>query len=80
MKDAEIIESVFGKLKRIEGDQVKSGFTGNVLSVCAIVSNTSLAIIKQAMESITTPFMQEWCMENLGGSIQSKRQKYSNHA
>jgi len=28
---SEIIESVFGKLKRIEGDQEKSGFTGNVL-------------------------------------------------
>jgi hypothetical protein len=40
---SEIIESVFGKLKRIEGDQEKSGFTGNLLIKCmrhGITNNT----------------------------------------
>ncbi|KPA10357.1 hypothetical protein MHK_009439 [Candidatus Magnetomorum sp. HK-1] len=72
---SEIIESVFGKLKRIEGDQEKSGFTGNVLSVCAMVSRTTLEMIKEAMETITTPCLNEWCMENLGDSIQCQRKK-----
>ena len=72
---SEVIESVFGKLKKIEGDQEKSGFTGNVLSVCAMVSKTTLEMIKNAMETITTPCLNEWCMENLGDSIQSQRKK-----
>jgi len=76
---SEVIESVFGKLKRIEGDQKKSGFTGNVLSVCAMVSKTTLETIKKAMETITTPCLNDWCMENLGDSIQCQRKKFSNH-
>lgn len=72
---SEVIESVFGKLKRIEGDQEKSGFTGNVLSVCAMVSKTTLEMIKKAMETISTPCLNEWCMKNLGDSIQCQRKK-----
>jgi len=72
---SEIIESVFGKLQRIEGDQEMSGFTGNVLSVCAMVSKTTLEMIKNAMKTITTPFLNEWCIENLGDSIQCQRKK-----
>ena len=72
---SEIIESVFGKLKRIEGDQDKSGFTGNVLCVCAMVSKTTSETIKKAMESIPTSELQKWCKENLGDSIQCQRNK-----
>ena len=72
---SEIIESVFGKLKRIEGDQNKSGFTGNVLSICAMVSKTTTETVKKAMETIPTKELQKWCKENLGESIQCKRNK-----
>jgi len=72
---SEIIESVFGKLKRIEGDQDKSGFTGNVLSICAMVSKTTTETIKKAMETISTKELQNWCKENLGESIQCKRNR-----
>ncbi|KPA12547.1 hypothetical protein MHK_007252, partial [Candidatus Magnetomorum sp. HK-1] len=72
---SEIIESVFGKLKRIEGDQDKSGFTGNVLSICAMVSKTTTETIKKAMETIPTKELQKWCKENLGESIQCKRNR-----
>ena len=34
---SEIIESVFGKMKRLEHDQAKSGFTVFILSLAAIV-------------------------------------------
>lgn len=72
---SEIIESVFGKLKRIEGDQEKSGFTGNVLSVCAMVSKTTSETLKKAMELITTSELRKWCKKNLGDSIQCQRKK-----
>jgi hypothetical protein len=40
-----------------------------------MVSKTTQEMIKIAMETITTPFLNEWCMENLGDSIQCQRKK-----
>ena len=45
---SEIIESVFGKLKRLEQNQAKSGFTGLVLSVAAVVSETTQEVVQNA--------------------------------
>ena len=45
----EVIESIFGKWKRLEGDQARSGLTGLVLALGAIVAPTTPEIIKQAL-------------------------------
>jgi hypothetical protein len=39
---SEVIESVFGKFKRLEGNHAKSGITGLLLAIGAMVSETSL--------------------------------------
>jgi len=72
---SEVIESVFGKLKRLEQDQANSGFTGLVLSVAAMVSVTTAEIIYQAMESVSTKTMLDWCREKFGKSVQAKRKE-----
>lgn len=72
---SEVIESVFGKLKRLEKDQAKNGFTGMVLSIAAMVSSTTKEIIEKAMETVPTKKISEWCNENIGQSLQSKRKK-----
>jgi hypothetical protein len=51
---SEVIESVLGRLKRLEQNQAKSGFTGLVLSVAAVVSKTTLDVVQQAMETVPT--------------------------
>ncbi|MGH8603376.1 MAG: hypothetical protein ACREXR_11575, partial [Gammaproteobacteria bacterium] len=51
---SEVIESVFGKFKRLEGTHAKSGITGLLLAIGAMVSQTSLKIVKQALESTKT--------------------------
>jgi hypothetical protein len=77
---SEVIESVFGKFKRLEGDQAKSGITGLLLAVGAIVSETSLKIVKQALESTKTKQVLEWCQEKLGKTVQAKkREVFGNH-
>jgi hypothetical protein len=48
----EVIESVFGKLKRIEQDQARSGFTGLLLSVAAMVSQTTAEVVQKALETV----------------------------
>jgi len=70
---SEIIESVFGKLKRLEQNQAKSGFTGLVLSVAAVVSKTTQEVVQNAMETVPTKKVLEWTKKHLGQSVQSKR-------
>ena len=70
---SEIIESVLGKLKRLEQNQAKSGFTALVLSVAAVVSETTREVVKKAMETVPTKRVLEWTRIHLGQSVQAKR-------
>jgi len=70
---SEIIESLFGKWKRLEGDQARSGLTGLVLLLGALVSHTSAAVIRQALESVPTKMVLTWCREKLGKTVQATR-------
>lgn len=72
---SEVIESVFGKLKRLEKDQAKNGFTSMILSIAAMVSSTTKEIIQKAMETVPTKKIPEWCSEKIGQSVQSKRKR-----
>jgi hypothetical protein len=67
---SEVIESAFGKLKRLERDQAKNGFTGLVLGMAALVSVTTSEVIHKALATVPTKEVLAWCKENLGQSIQ----------
>ena len=70
---SEVIESVLGKLKRLEQDQAKSGFTGLLLSIGAMVASTTSDVILKALETVPTKKALAWCKEELGRSVQAKR-------
>lgn len=70
---SEIIESVLGKLKQLEQNQAKSGFTSLLLGVAAIVSTTTQDVVQRAMETVPTKKVIEWTKTFLGQSVQSKR-------
>jgi hypothetical protein len=70
---SEIIESVLGKMKRLEQDQAKSGFTGLILGAAAIVSHTTQEVVTKAMETVPTKKVTKWVKNKLGQSLQSKR-------
>ena len=72
---SEVIESIFGKLKRLEQDQSKSGFTGLLLSIAAMVSETTKSVVQKAMEKVSTKSVLDWCKKNIGQSIQTKRKE-----
>jgi hypothetical protein len=72
---SEVIESVFGKLKRLEQDQARSGFTALALSIGAIVSATTKEVIQKALQTVPTKQILIWCKEKLGQSVQAKRKK-----
>ncbi len=70
---SEVIESIFGKWKRLEGEQARSGLTRLVLLLGALVSHTSAAVIRQALESVPTKTVLTWCREKLGKTVQATR-------
>jgi hypothetical protein len=70
----EVLESCFGKLKYLEQEQSKSGFTGLVLSLGTIVGPLTLERVKDALERCRVKDVLNWCREKLGPSIQSQRQ------
>jgi len=70
---SEIIESVFGKMKRLEHDQAKSGFTVFILSLAAIVSKTTTEVVHKALETVPTKEIHKWFKKNMGKSVQAKR-------
>lgn len=70
---SEVIESVLGKMKRLERDQSKNGFTGLLLGLSASVATTTTAVIQKALETVSTKQVWDWCQKTLGQSVQSKR-------
>jgi hypothetical protein len=70
---SEIIESLFGKQKYIEKQRSKGGFTGLLLSIGALVSETTKEVIQKAMETTKTKTVIEWYKKNIGKSVQAKK-------
>jgi hypothetical protein len=70
---SEVIESVLGKFKRLEATQSKSGFTGLLLTLGAMVAQTTHAVIHKALETVPTKRVLEWCQKTLGTSLQAER-------
>jgi hypothetical protein len=71
----EVLESCFGKLKALEDGQSKSGFTGLVLSLGAMVSDWTAETISEALERCRIRDVAEWCRKMLGRSVQSQRRE-----
>jgi hypothetical protein len=69
----EVLESCFGKLKALEQHHSRSGFTNLILTLGALVSDTTADIVAQALEAVPTKRVWDWCRTTLGTSVQSLR-------
>jgi len=72
---SEIIESLFGKLKSLEQDQSKGGFTSLVLGIAACIGKVDADIVSAAMRQISTADVDAWTKEQIGPTLLSKRRK-----
>jgi hypothetical protein len=72
---SEVLESSFGKLKRLEGDASGGGFTGMVLALGAILGNPSEAEVRQALEAVPNKEVVGWIRRNLGTTTHMLRQQ-----
>ena len=73
----EVLESVFGKYKQLEGEQSRGGLTSLLLSLGTLVGQTTTTMIQQAMESCPLKCVLRWCKDKLGKTVQSQRREAS---
>jgi hypothetical protein len=69
----QVLESCFGTLKALEKDHCRSGFTGLVLGLAALVGKVTREVVGQALANTPIKAVRRWCEQNIGQSLQSKR-------
>ncbi len=74
----EVLESVFGKLKRLEGDYAGDGFTGLILVVGALVGTRTEEQTKEALEAVPKKEAESWVKRVLGTTVQMFRSLFVN--
>jgi len=70
---SEVLESSIGRLKYLQGDHQKGGFTQLVLTWAALVGDRASALIGEALEAVPVKQVKHWCHQHLGTTVQSKR-------
>jgi len=69
----EVLESCFGKLKQLEKQQARGGFTGLLLSFGAILAQSTTQIVKGALQHSSCKAVYQWCAKNLGTTLFAQR-------
>ena len=70
---SETLESVFGKFKYLQDELSKRSLTGFVLSIAAIVSQTTEDVVQRALETVPVKDLRAWIEQKFGQSAASKR-------
>jgi len=70
---SEVIESLIGKGKRLEGQQSQSGFTRYVLGLAASVVSPTAPLLEKVSETVGIKHLTQWLTKHLPQSLQSKR-------
>ena len=71
----EILESAFGKQKRIVGDQSESGLTGMTLALGAMMSERTEETIREALEAVPEKESAGWIGRTIGKTVQWFRRR-----
>jgi hypothetical protein len=69
----EVLESCFGKMKQLEKQQARGGFTSLVVSFGSLLAETTTKVVSSAMAHSGTKNVWEWCKDNLGTTLFGQR-------
>jgi len=72
---SEVLESIIGKYKTLQGEQGQFGVTSMLLAIGAMVGRLTLGGIRTALQTISGKALKTWEAANLGSTIQSQRKK-----
>ena len=73
LASTEVLESLIGKAKQLEGQQSKSGFTKMILGIAASVANVTEQTVHTAFKTVKACDVTQWVQNHLGISIQGQR-------
>lgn len=73
----EVLESCFGRFKELEKAQSRSGLTGLLLGLGAVVAQTTAEVVQAALEQTPVKKVLDWCRRQLGPSVQAQRRAAS---
>ena len=71
----EVLESCFGRFKNLEKDQAKGGFTSLLLGFGTLFAEVTIDKVKEAMRTVATSGIKEWCADHLGQTLFSQRKE-----
>ena len=69
----EVLESCFGKMKELEKQHSRGGFTSLIVSFGAMLADTTNHVIQTALEHSGTADIYQWCKDHLGTTLFGKR-------
>lgn len=69
----EILESLYARYKRLEGQHSKGGFTGLLAALPALTVHWTPDRVRDALESVSVQEMNDWVKANLGQTLASRR-------
>lgn len=72
---SEVLESIIGKYKSMQGERGQFGVTGMLLSIGAFVGRLTVDCIGTALATINGAAVQAWEKTHLGATIQSQRKQ-----
>jgi hypothetical protein len=70
---SEVLESLIGKAKQLEGQQSKSGFTKMILGIAASAVKLTEQTVQAALAAVKVQDVTRWIRQHLGISVQSQR-------
>jgi hypothetical protein len=69
----EVLESLLGKYKQIQGRHSQGGMTASLLNIGLAVMKKTPEVIEQALTTISVKAVYQWVRNNLGRTIASKQ-------
>lgn len=69
----EVLESCFGKLKQLQKQQARGGFTSLVISFGSLLAETTTKVVNAALQHSSTKKVVTWCKHHLGITVFAQR-------
>ena len=69
----EVLESVFGRYKQLEGQHSQGGFTSLLASFATLLKPITADEVQDAFTAASTQKMRDWVTDQIGSSLQSRK-------
>ena len=71
----EVLESLYGQYKCLEGQHSKGGFTSLLAAMPALTVHWTAERVRKAFQRVSVKNMKEWVKANLGQTVNSRRRE-----